>query len=272
MYLPYLFLNISGAQLSERLLAVFFIGMFGVLTGSFIDREKRYRDQSEKDRYLAGLGRVATNIVHDLKNPLITIIGFANRIHEKKGSCEEAAVAIADSAQSMQNIVHDVLDFAKPVQFDMKKQDVRDCIKRSCEICRVKADETGIALSIDLPPNPVKAMVDSFRLERALSNLISNAVEASGKGQTVSIRIISGKQHLAIGIQDHGSGMNRETIENIFIPFYTKKSYGTGLGMPIVKKIIDGHNGKILINSKPGQGTSVEIRLPYASVSEEAHS
>ena len=83
LYLPYVFLNLTGTFLSERLLALFFIGMFSILTGVFIDRERRYRKQSERDRYLMGLGQAATMIVHDLKNPLFTIIGFAKRIIEK---------------------------------------------------------------------------------------------------------------------------------------------------------------------------------------------
>ncbi len=269
MYMPYLFLNLKGAQLSERLLAALFIGIFGGVTGSLIDKEKKYRDQSEKDRYLAGLGRAATDIVHDLKNPLITIIGFTNRILEKKSSCDDAIEAIADSAINMQRIVYDVLDFAKPVQLELKEQDVRESVRRSCEVCRVKADETGTTLSVYLPQKPVKALVDTFRLERALSNLISNAVEASGRGQTISVEIISYKVDLAIRISDNGAGMDRETIENIFIPFYTKKSYGTGLGMPIAKKIIEGHHGRININSRPGKGTTVEIWLPLTFDADE---
>ncbi len=265
LYLPYVFLNLTGTFLSERLLALFFIGMFAVLTGAFIDRERRYRKQSERDRYLMGLGQAATMIVHDLKNPLITIIGFAKRIVEKKENNDTAAEVIIESAEVMQKIVFDVLDFAKPIVLEIKAQDIRDIVKKSCEACKLKADENGTLLTLDLPSQSVMAEVDDFRVERALSNLINNAIEASGKGQHVRISMSPEKTHLLIRIQDDGPGMDRETLENIFIPYYTKKSSGSGLGMPIAKKIIEGHKGKILIDSKPGRGTKVGVYLPKVS-------
>jgi two-component system, NtrC family, sensor histidine kinase HydH len=272
MYVPYLSLTISGPQLLERLLSLFFVGLFSALTGVLIDRERKYRAQLQKDRYLAGLGRVSTNIAHDLKNPLMTIIGFANRLKTNKSDCEEAVEAIADSAANMQQIVYDVLDFAKPVQLELQEQDVRDIVKHSCETCRIKAEEMGATISLKMPQESVKAMIDPFRFGRALSNLISNAIEASGDGHKVSVGLVAGKKYISIRISDNGSGMDAETIENIFVPFYTRKTSGTGLGMSIAKKIIDGHKGKIRINSAPGKGTKVEILLPHSSDAEKGSS
>ena len=272
LYLPYVFLNLTGTLLSERLLALFFIGMFAVLTGAFIDRERRYRKQLERDRYLMGLGQAATMIVHDLKNPLFTIIGFAKRIMEKKENDDTAVEAIIESAEVMQKIVFDVLDFAKPIVLEVKAQDIRDIVKKSCEACKLKAADNGTSLTLELPSQSVIAEVDGFRVERALSNLINNAIEASGKGQHVRISMSIEKTHLLIIIQDNGAGMDRETLENIFIPYYTKKSAGSGLGMPIAKKIIEGHKGKILIDSKPGRGTKVGVYLPKVSSSENTDS
>ena len=272
LYLPYVFLNLTGTFLSERLLALFFIGMFSILTGVFIDRERRYRKQSERDRYLMGLGQAATMIVHDLKNPLFTIIGFAKRIMEKKENNDTAVEVIIESAEVMQKIVFDVLDFAKPIVLEVKTQDIRDIVKKSCEACKLKAAENGTSLTLDLPSQSVMAEVDGFRVERALANLINNAIEASGKGQHVRITMSIEKTHVLIIIQDNGAGMDRETLENIFIPYYTKKSSGSGLGMPIAKKIIEGHKGKILIDSKPGRGTKVGVYLPKVSSPENIDS
>ncbi len=272
LYLPYVFLNLTGTLLSERLLALFFIGMFSILTGAFVDRERRYRKKSERDRYLMGLGQAATMIVHDLKNPLFTIIGFAKRIMEKKENNDTAVEAIIESAEVMQKIVFDVLDFAKPIVLEVKTQDIRDVVKKSCEACKLKAAENGTSLTLDLPSESVMAEIDGFRVERALANLINNAIEASGKGQHVRISMSIEKTDVLIIIRDDGAGMDRETLENIFIPYYTKKSSGSGLGMPIAKKIIEGHKGKILIDSKPGRGTKVGVSLPKVSSPENIDS
>ncbi|UCD35462.1 MAG: sensor histidine kinase, partial [Nitrospiraceae bacterium] len=99
-------------------------------------------------------------------------------------------------------------------------------------------------------------------MERALVNLINNAIEASEGGRSVSVRGEADDQKVRISIRDYGSGMDKETLDNIFIPFYTKKSYGTGLGMAIAKKIIEGHKGAIHIESRVNAGTEVVVELP----------
>jgi signal transduction histidine kinase len=223
-----------------------------------------HREQLQRDHYLANIGQVATTIVHDLKNPLVTILGFARRIKEGKGKTDTAVQEIIDSAENMQKIVHDVLDFAKPLQLELKEDDIKNVIKRAYEFCKVKAEGQGVTISTNLPSKPVNVAVDSFHLERAIANLITNAIEASHKGQNIMVDVIPEKYYLAIRIKDEGSGMDKETLENIFIPFYSKKSGGTGLGMPIAKKIIEGHQGKIYVDSKPVRGTEITMRLPYS--------
>lgn len=96
-----------------------------------------------------------------------------------------------------------------------------------------------------------------------MANLITNAIEASGREQRVSITLETDKDFLLIRILDKGPGMEKETIENMFVPFYTKKQGGTGLGISVAKKVNEGHAGTIRVNSRPGEGTAVKIELPY---------
>ena len=265
VYLPYLFGDWVGNTLDliDRLLHLFFSGMFAFLAWFLIDRGRKYQRQLEKDRYLTGLGQVAATIVHDLKNPLISILGFAKRIREGKGDIGAAGQVIENSALNMQRIVDGVLDFAKPIRLELKKEDIHRVIQRACDSCKIKAEERDVILSADVPTDPVNIEIDSFNLQRAIINLINNAIEASPKGQHVIIRTETEKNHVAVKVKDFGSGMDRETLENIFVPFYSKKNTGTGLGMTIVKKIVDGHHGKIQVKSQPGLGTEVMIELPY---------
>lgn len=266
LYLPYIFASWTGIFITEanRFLHLLLQGFFAFLAGYLIDRNRKHREQLEKERYLAGIGQAAATIVHDLKNPIITILGFAQRIHEGKGNTDTAIQAIIDSANNMQKIVYDVLDFAKPIQLNLKEnEDIRNVINQACNSCKIKADEKEIDLLIDLPANPVNIAIDNFHIEKAIVNLINNAIEASTKGQKVTINMMPEKNYLIIKIKDQGLGMDKETLKNIFIPFYTKKSKGTGLGMSIVKKVIEGHQGKIRIESQIGKGTDVTIELPY---------
>jgi two-component system sensor kinase FixL len=236
--------------------------VFTILAGYLVDRERRHQKELEKGQYLAGIGQAATTIVHDLKNPLIVILGFAKRIRDAKGNIDMAAQTIIESATNMQKIVHDVLDFSKPIKLELKEDDLDNIVRNACDYCKLKAAEKGVTLSVDIPDHTVKHLIDGFAMRRALVNLINNCIEASARGQLLTVFVKTGSHYQTIRIKDIGSGINRETIENIFTPFYSKKSEGTGLGMAIAKKIIEGHQGKIHINSHPGKGTEITIELP----------
>jgi signal transduction histidine kinase len=264
LYAPYVYLNWTGtfSFAVNKLSHAAFSGVIAVLAGFLVDREKRLRKQSEKDHYLTSLGQAAAAIVHDLKNPLITVSGFARRIREGKGDVKTSSETILDSAARMQMIVTDVLDFAKPVKLVLQDEDLSEIVRRACKSCAERAEEKEVDLTMSLPDDPVMTSLDSSKMERALVNLINNAIDASLIGYIVSIAPTLEKESIIIRIKDYGSGMDKETVENIFIPFYTKKSAGTGLGMAIAKKIIDGHQGHIDVKSREQTGTEVIIRLP----------
>jgi signal transduction histidine kinase len=267
-YAPFFFgiWTTSSLALLDRFLHMLFSGVFAFLAGFLIDREREQRKRSEKDRYLAGIGQAATTIVHDLKNPLISILGFAKRIREGKGEIGKAAEAIWESAHTMQKIVESTLDFARPIRLDVKESDLKDIINKVLDSCKIKAEESGVSLSVRVPTAPMKLVIDAHHMERALLNLVSNCIEASGSGQQVLLSAENEGADLVIRVKDNGVGMDKETLENIFVPFYTKKKKGTGLGMPIVKKIVESHSGKLMIRSRPGQGTEFVLHLPDLSL------
>jgi signal transduction histidine kinase len=265
LYLPYMAETWTGAIFfeTERVLFLLFSGIFSFLAGYLIDRDSKRKKEMEKERYLAGLGQVSSAIVHDLKNPLLTIKGFARRIQGEKGNVSTAIQAIIDSAEVMQNIVYDVLDFARPIHLELKEENAAYVIRKACELCTGKADEREVTILVNIPDVPMNMNFDRIHMQRALANLISNAIEASERGQNVSVSADTKEDSLSITIGDDGAGMDQETRENLFLPFFTKKSTGTGLGMPIAKKIIEGHGGKIDIMSHLGKGTRVILRLPF---------
>lgn len=263
-YLPFFSAEWSLSHLDtlDRVFHLLFSALFAFLAGYLIDRDRRMQKQAEEDRSLRGIGQAATAIVHDLRNPLITILGFAKRMREGKGNPVEAAQTILQSAENMQKIVHDVLDFSKPVQLTIKEEDAGNMVRQAVDLCKAKAEGARVNLAAEIPAQPVRAEMDCFQMQRALVNLINNAIEASSNGQNVAISVIHGDKSLNIVIKDNGAGMDSETIEEIFTPFYTRKKGGTGLGMSITKKIIDSHRGRITVRSRSGKGTAVTVVLP----------
>ena len=263
-YLPFFFppWTTSFPGYADRGLHLVLSGVVAIVVGLLVERERRYRIQGERERYLAGLGRVATVVVHDLKNPLISILGFARRIIEGRGDSDQAARKILESAQSMQRIVNEVLDFAKPMQLVPKKGDIGKTIQCAVEVCRTKSLERGVVLKVNLPAEPISVALDSFQVERALVNLIDNAIDASCSGEQVTITSYYDGKGLFITVKDQGTGMDSETLAHLFEPFYTSKADGTGLGMPIARKIFEEHGGILTIISKQGGGTEVTAWLP----------
>jgi two-component system sensor kinase FixL len=106
----------------------------------------------QKEQYLSGIGQAASAIVHDLKNPVVTILGFAKRLQEGKGKQDLNVQAIIESAHGMERIVNDVLDFARPIRLELQEEDLRHVVSRACDVCRAKAEETGVSVSCVLPP------------------------------------------------------------------------------------------------------------------------
>jgi signal transduction histidine kinase len=264
-YLPFFFgtWTTNFPELLDRILHLVFTGVFASFTYYIVERDRKKNRLAEQGRSLSTIGQVATIIVHDLKNPLISILGFARRIREGKGNVTQGAQIIEDSALNMQKIINSVLDFSRPLQLDLKEVDIRDTIRRASESCRTKADAKHVTLTTDLPSAPVTTEIDSFQIERALINLIDNAIDASPGEAGVTVTALTRKNEIVITIKDQGAGMDTETLTNLFMPFYTTKNEGTGLGMPISKKVIESHAGTLGINSKQKAGTEAEIRLPY---------
>lgn len=268
LYSPFIFLTSSGSilPLLDRLLYVSMLAIVALISGLLVDRQRKVRSQAEKTKYLASLGEAASAIVHELKNPLITIEGFARRLREKKIDPGEAADIIAHSAGKMQMTVREVLDFAKPLTLSLRNSDTKKVIGAAVDSCRIKAEKAGVAISLMLPQQPLFLYVDGHRLERALVDFIDNAIDASKEGQTVTVGAATKGGTLSIWITDKGCGMDKETLDKVFTPFYTKKKAGTGLGMAIAKKIIEEHGGRITIKSKPEHGTEVMIEMKLKRV------
>ncbi len=254
--------SVFGYEL-DRSFHIVLQGFIAILFGWFADREKGRRVEMERQQSLANIGQAATTIVHDLKNPLLVVKGFAQLIKEGRGTVRDSADEIIEAADTMQRIVASVLDFSKPLKLNLKNEDVGNIIARAAESCRAEAGAREVVISVEQETTPVMISADGFLLERAIVNVVANAVEASGKGQRVTIRTSAGRRSVAVTVTDQGSGISKEDSRKVFTPYFTTKGSGTGLGLAIVRKIIDGHRGGISLDSKPGLGTEVRIELPY---------
>ncbi|HTU46106.1 MAG TPA: ATP-binding protein [Bryobacteraceae bacterium] len=218
---------------------------------------------------LAALGQLTAGLAHELRNPLGTIKASAEMLtkdstRQRPEVMSEMAGYIGSEVDRMNGLISSFLDFARPLQIRPAKAALRsvvdDVIRQQADLARSRNVEVLAHLSDDA----LEFTFDPDMLKLAISNLVQNAIQASSSGQTVEIRAQAAGQEIMIFVADHGKGIEPQHLENIFNPFFTTKPQGVGLGLAIVSKIVDEHQGRINVFSELGVGTTFEIALPIA--------
>jgi PAS domain S-box-containing protein len=220
---------------------------------------------------LARVGELTAGIAHEFRNGLATIHGYARLLDlDTLPPAHRAYVeGIRQETASLGQVVTNFLNFAKPAQLTLVPVDLEAIAERAAEEIRsdARAREGEVIVQGSFPT----IEGDEVLLRQAVSNLVRNALEAcAASGKTPSI-IIDGKidreQGLVrISVQDNGPGIQPESRDRVFRPFFTTKQQGTGLGLALVQKIIVTHNGRVAVGTSPAGGASLQISLPIGAV------
>lgn len=241
---------------------------FNTLTES-IARFQREAAQKEK---LSSLGRLSTVIAHEIRNPLMIIRASLGSLRSERADPSERREAIADideETERLNRIVTEVLDFAKPLRFDLGEAQINDICRASSAAAWAGSSDRAVALDLDPQIPPV--VTDSERLRIALVNILANArhaVEATDPADAPAVTVSTCRRgdRVVVTVRDRGPGIAPEDMAHIFDPYFTTRRAGTGLGLPISKNIIEGLGGTLAVNSRPGDGTEVRIELPVTAV------
>ena len=237
------------------------------------------REAAQKER-LSSLGRLSTVIAHEIRNPLMIIRASLTTLRSDRATAAERREAVSDIDDEtirLNRIVTEVLDFARPIRFDLAETDVNHVCRTSADAAWTGASSDGV--SLDLDPRMPLVVTDAERLRTALVNILTNARHAvlavpradtgthgpsvaAGDAQDVLIRTRAGSGRVTIAIRDCGVGIGPEEMTHIFDPYFTTRRAGTGLGLPIAKNIIEGLGGTLTVSSRRGEGTEVRIDLP----------
>jgi signal transduction histidine kinase len=241
------------------------------------------REESQRER-LSSLGRLSTVIAHEIRNPLMIIRASLRTLRNQRAATPEVKEAVADIDEEtarLNRIVTEVLDFAKPLRFELAEASLNEVCRASAAAVSVGETEAGVALELD-QRLPV-IVTDAERLRTALVNILSNAraaVQASRARSSqaadgtassltavadVVVRTQSGPRGVSVVVQDAGVGISAEDMPHIFDPYFTTRRAGTGLGLPIAKNIIEGLGGTITASSQLGAGTEIRIDLPLTA-------
>ena len=232
---------------------------FNTLTDSIA---RFQREMSQKER-LTSLGRLSTVIAHEVRNPLMIIKASLHALRQPDVTAEamrEVAADIDEEVGRLNRIVNEVLDFARPIRFDLSSVDVNALCRASAAAAQAAGPGAPIVLRLEEQLRPITA--DQERLRMALVNMLVNARHAANGEGEVTLATAANGERVHITIADRGVGIGAEDLAHIFDPYFTTKRGGTGLGLPIAKNIIEGLGGTIAVSSARGRGTEIHLELP----------
>ncbi len=232
---------------------------------------KDMEEDVRKNRSLSEIGQMASGIAHEIRNPLGGISGFATMLaRDLKDEPEKLEIVkkIQQGVKSLNQITSDVLAFNRPVKVRLMQLPIREIINNTVELIEAELlnneNEKEFEIIKNYPASSLKVDIDMQLIQVVLLNLLRNAAQAVKDGKIeikIKLRFNLFKNYYTINIKDNGCGISEEAKIKLFTPFFTTKAEGTGLGLAMVKKIVEAMKGKIELKSGT-QGTNFEIILP----------
>jgi signal transduction histidine kinase len=246
----------ENARLYQRLQEKF------ALSREELKRTEHKLIQSER---LAALGRLSQGVAHEVRNPVMSIGGFAGRLKQKI-SPEEPSYKYVDiileEVGRLEKMVHDIEAFTKLRTPEFKEVKLKSLIEQTVAEWQQQEARQDIRTTLELPGDEITFPGDEWLLSIMLNNLLQNAGEAMTKGGELTISAMAEGQHIIVRVVDNGKGIPAEELHQVFDPFFTSKTQGTGLGLTTVHRIVSEHNGEIKVESTPGETTEFRILLP----------
>jgi two-component system, NtrC family, sensor kinase len=233
------------------------------------ERIRGFEAELVRANKLSALGELAGSIAHEIKNPLISIQGFAKRIGKTNDpdKIENYAKLIDQEAGRLTNVLMKLLDFSRMDEPKREHVDVGEIVDDTVlfmehHLTRFK----NVGVSVERDKKPAYVEIDRIHIQQVLVNLINNAAQAMSRGGTIHIRSGIKTSHAYIAITDEGEGIAMEILDKIFEPFFTTKpkGEGTGLGLSLSKRLVEANNGRIEITTQKSKGSTFTLLFPLA--------
>ena len=230
---------------------------------------KQLQEKVRRSEKLAAIGKLAAGVAHEIRNPLSSIRGFAQFLSQglkDNPKEQEYAQTMVLEVDRINRVVTDLLTFARPTKAEGVPADLTELVEHCARLVQADADSRNITLRRNIT-DLSKVRLDPNQITQALLNLLLNAMQSVEPGSTIEIgaALKPSDERLEIWVEDDGAGIEHEELDKIFDPFYTTRAKGTGLGLPIVHKIVENHQGEIRIESPPAgkkAGCRFTLSLP----------
>ncbi|MBF0291876.1 MAG: PAS domain S-box protein [Nitrospinae bacterium] len=242
------------------------IGTMGIIRD--VSETQKLEEKLKNEERFASLGRLATGIAHEIRNPLSSVkmnLDILRRRLTPQGEDDEHFKIAQQEVANLERIVTELIDYAKPTPFNLQREDMNKTVEDVMSTAKAACIEGGVTLSKRFARNMPLTLIDKGKMNQALLNIIINAIQASRPGGRVVVetQFVKTPSPMArISVSDYGTGIKPEDIKFVFDPFFTTKKSGAGLGLSIVKNIINNHNGTISVESEMDKGTTVRMEIP----------
>ncbi len=225
-----------------------------------------HKKLAEKKRAEA-LEQVMEEVTHEVRNPLVSIGGFARRVYDnlpEDDPNKKYMEMIIQEVARLEEMIKQLIELKSMAISPIEPADVNDVITEALEIFKDEITKKDIEVRTELMEKPPLVPVDKKQLKRSLCNLIKNSIEAMADTETRILTIVTDRREdfMEIRVSDTGKGIPEGKLKKIFDPFSTSKTHGPGLGLTFSLKIIQEHGGKLSVESEPGKGTTFTVRLP----------
>jgi signal transduction histidine kinase len=227
--------------------------------------QRTFQDRRVTEEKLGALGQMAEGVAHEVRNPMVSIGGFARRIHDRLPEGDplrEYAEHIIKEVERLETMVGDIVRFKTLVVAPYQPVDLGTVFDELLGEHQGLLRETGVAVVKHYAPGLPPLQGDRDNLKTAFGNLLDNAREAMPDGGTLTLSLAVVEERVRAEVADTGRGIPKDELSNVFDPFFTSKMSGAGLGLTMVHRIVTRHGGEVDLASTVGVGTTVAVRLP----------
>jgi PAS domain S-box-containing protein len=233
-----------------------------------ISERKHIQEQLRKAERLAELGTLASGMAHEIGTPMNVILGRAEYLMDrvKDEPVKKGLQTIVAQVERITRVMNQLLAFARRKPPERRSLALKDIVENSVEMFQERLAKSQVRIETQLGQPCPNVLADADQMSQVVINLVMNAIHAMPEGGTLRIGLSPDKEMVKLTVADAGHGIPQEAIEKIFEPFFTTKEFGkgTGLGLTVVKGIVDEHRGTIAVESEPGKGTTFTIHLPIS--------
>ncbi len=224
--------------------------------------------REESQRHLAALGTMSATLAHEIRNPLGAIKGLSQITQERlpeDHDAQELITTVVSEAERLERLVTDLLSFARPRELKPAELDLRTLVREVADGLRGQASEKQVEIRLPDVETDLPVVADPDGLRQVFYNVMINALDASPPGGAIKIEIDQARGDYLVSVSDEGSGLPKQDPEELFQPFVTTKTRGTGLGLPVSRQILERFGGRITLENRQPRGATCRIVISSAS-------